>query len=91
MNEKRNWGMRKLDFLKWNAAIFFYSGYQICSDTILKNMTVMEIKEENLKCNCIHYGENVTKWEKLASNEVVTSMYIGITKYQWPITTISHI
>jgi hypothetical protein len=54
-------------------------------------MTVMEIKEENLKCNCTYYGENVTKWEKLASNEVVTSIYIGITKYQWPITTISHI
>jgi hypothetical protein len=49
MNEKINWGMRKLDFLGWNAAEnVLQGGYQICSDTMLWNMASMEEMREKL-------------------------------------------
>jgi hypothetical protein len=30
---------------------FLQGGYQICSDTMLRNMASMKIREKNLKCN----------------------------------------
>jgi hypothetical protein len=48
---------------------------------MLRNMASMEIREKSLKCNCIDYGENVTKWKSYLLMRWI-HLYIGTTKYQ---------
>jgi hypothetical protein len=62
MERERKMKIEKIKFSLENAAEkFVQGGYQSCSDTMLRNMASMEIREKSLKCNCIDYGENVTK------------------------------